>query len=252
MKTLFTTIGLLLISVIHAQDFIGKEWRIDNFLGEFPDVTDVYFLKTPESKYTFGDRILFNSDGTFSSWLVTECGNTCSSPTIGTYQAVGKYLSIQVEKMEKRGVECDSIPIELNLNLGSYYLHKISNDEYYLIKSTGNFVADKQKLNDVATLLRFIKIYDIRGKSPNPSFQLKSDIPKDERIGKFVRKLFHLTTYEILKGFPDNHSTHYLVKDLKTNTYYYLREEYFSNKVTVYYFTEKDLKQRAKELKKQR
>jgi len=59
-------------------------------------------------------------------------------------------------------------------------------------------------------------------------------------------------TYEILKGFPDNHSTHYLVKDLKTNTYYYLREEYFSNKVTVYYFTEKDLKQRAKELKKQR
>jgi len=149
-------------------------------------------------------------------------------------------------------VECDSIPIELNLNLGSYYLHKISNDEYYLIKSTGNFAADKQRLNDVATLLRFIKIYDTRGKSPNPSFQLKSDIPKDERIGKFVRKLFHLTTYEILKGFPDNHSTHYLVKDLKTNTYYYLREEYFSNKVTVYYFTEKDLKQRAKELKKQR
>ena len=46
MKTFFTTIGLLLISVIHAQDFIGKEWRIDNFLGEFPDVTDVYFLKT--------------------------------------------------------------------------------------------------------------------------------------------------------------------------------------------------------------
>ena len=154
--------------------------------------------------------------------------------------------------MEKRGVECDSIPIELNLNLGSYYLHKISNDEYYLIKSTGNFATDKQKINDVATLVRFIKIYDTRGKSPNPSFQLKSDIPKDERIGKFVRKLFHLTTYEILKGFPDNHSTHYLVKDLKTNTYYYLREEYFSNKVTVYYFTEKDLKQRAKELKKQR
>ena len=41
------------------------------------------------------------------------------------------------------------------------------------------------------------------------------------------------------------------MKDLKTNTYYYLREEYYKDKVTVYYFTEKDLKQRAKEQKKQ-
>ncbi|GJH40686.1 hypothetical protein RCZ04_12360 [Capnocytophaga sp. HP1101] len=252
MKTLFTTIGLLLISAVHAQDFIGKEWEIDNFLAEYEDVTDVYFLKTPYGKYSFGDRILFKSDGTFSSWLVADCGNTCSSPTIGTYQMVGKYLSIQVDRMEKRGVECDSIPIELHKRLGSYYIHKASNDEIYLIKSTGKIATDKQKIKNVEALAYFIKIYDIRGKSPNPSFQLKRDVPKDERIGKFVRKLFHLTSYEILKALPSDYSTHYLVKDLKTNTYYYLREEYFSNKVTVYYFTEKDLKQRAKERKKQR
>ena len=43
MKTLL--IALFSITCLSAQEFIGKDWDIDNFLGEFPDVTDVYFLQ---------------------------------------------------------------------------------------------------------------------------------------------------------------------------------------------------------------
>ena len=75
-------------------------------------------------------------------------------------------------------------------------------------------------------------------------------MPKEERIGKFARKYFHLTDYTILKGFSDIFATYYLVKDLKTNTKYYLREEYFNGKVTLYYYTEKDVKKLIKEKKK--
>ena len=249
MKILLIT--LFSITCLSAQEFIGKEWQIDNFLGEYPDVTDVYFLKTPESKFTFGERILFSPEGTFTSWLVVECGNTCASPTIGTYQKIDKnYLTIQIDKMEKHGVECDSIPITLNLNLGSYYFHKISDDECYLVKSTGKLATDKQKLKDVAALVCFYNFDGLRIKSPNPSFQLKSDVPKDARIGKLAQKLFHLTNYQILKGFPNDFSILYLVKDLKNNTYCYFREEYRAGKVIAYYYTEKDIKKLTKVNKK--
>lgn len=251
MKILLIT--LFSITYLSAQEFIGKEWQIDNFLGEYPDVTDVYFLKTAEDNNTFGKRILFTPEGTFTSWLVAERNNTCASPTIGTYQKIDKnYLTIQVDKMEKHGVECDSIPTILNLNLGSYYFYKISDDECYLVKSTGKLATDKQKLKDVAALVRFYNVDGLHIKSPNPSFQLKNDVPKDARIGKLAQKLFHLTGYQILKGYPNDFSTLYLVKDLKNNTYCYFREEYRAGKVIAYYYTEKDIKKLIKEKKKQR
>ena len=226
MKTLL--IALFSITCLSAQEFIGKDWDIDNFLGEFPDVTDVYFLKKPRQKNpcVADNTILFRPDGTFFPPCMID-----KDHYDGQYQIVGEnYLKVAI---------------------GSYYIHKVSNDEFYFIKSTGNLITDKQKAKNAEALARFMKIYSRNGKSPNPSFQLKSDVPKDERIGKLVRKLFHLISYEILKGYPTDDSTLYLVKDLKTNIYYYLREEYYKDKVTVYYFTEKDLKQRAKEQKRQ-
>jgi len=41
-----------------------------------------------------------------------------------------------------------------------------------------------------------------------------------------------------------------LTKDLKTNTKYYLREEYFNGKVTLYYYTKKDIKKLGKKKEK--
>ena len=65
MKTLL--IALFSITCLSAQEFIGKDWDIDNFLGEFPDVTDVYFLKKPRQKNpcVADNTILFRPDGTF-------------------------------------------------------------------------------------------------------------------------------------------------------------------------------------------
>ena len=153
-------------------------------------------------------------------------------------------------EMKKYQVGRDSIPLNFDTDSGTYYLHKISKSEIHLIKSTGKRSTDKQRAKDAKALAHFYKHFELRSHSPNPSFSLKSDVPKEERIGKFARKYFHLTDYTILKGFSDNFTTYYLVKDLKTNTKYYLREEYFNGKVTLYYYTEKDIKKLIKEKKK--
>ena len=153
-------------------------------------------------------------------------------------------------EMKKCQVGRDSIPLNFDIDSGTYYLHKISKSEIHLIKSTGKRSADKQRAKDAKALAHFYKHFKAGSHSPNPSFSLKSEVPKEERIGKFARKYFHLTDYTILKGFSDNFTTYYLVKDLKTNTKYYLREEYFNGKVTLYYYTEKDIKKLIKEKKK--
>ena len=147
-------------------------------------------------------------------------------------------------EMKRYRVGHDSIPLNLDIDSGTYYLHKISKSEIYLIKSKGKRSTDKQRAKDAKALAHFYKHFKAGSHSPNPSFSLKSEVPKEERIGKFARKYFHLTDYTILKGFSDNFTTYYLVKDLKTNTKYYLREEYFNGKVTLYYYTEKDIKKK--------
>ena len=153
-------------------------------------------------------------------------------------------------EMKRYRVGRDSIPLNLDTDSGTYYLHKISKSEIHLIKSKGKRSTDKQRAKDAKALAHFYKHFKIGSHSPNPSFSLKSDVPKEERIGKFARKYFHLTNYTILKGFSDNFTTYYLVKDLKTNTKYYLREEYYNGKVTLYYYTEKDIKKLGKKKEK--
>ena len=44
MKHLFITLALLCINTLWGQEFIGKDWKIDNFLALHPEVTDAYFL----------------------------------------------------------------------------------------------------------------------------------------------------------------------------------------------------------------
>ena len=152
-------------------------------------------------------------------------------------------------EMKRYRVGRDSIPLNLDTDSGTYYLHKISKSEIHLIKSKGKRSADKQRAKDAKALAHFYKHFKAGSHSPNPSFSLKSEVRKEERIGKFARKYFHLTDYTILKGFSDIFATYYLVKDLKTNTKYYLREEYYNGKVTLYYYTEKDIKKLGKKTK---
>ena len=152
-------------------------------------------------------------------------------------------------EMKRYRVGRDSIPLNLDTDSGTYYLHKISKSEIHFIKSKGKRSADKQRAKDAKALALFYKHFGVGNHSPNPSFSLKSEVPKEERIGKFARKYFHLTDYTILKGFSDIFATYYLVKDLKTNTKYYLREEYFNGKVTLYYYTEKDIRKLGKKTK---
>ena len=147
-------------------------------------------------------------------------------------------------EMKRYRVGRDSIPLNLDTDSGTYHLHKISKNEIHFIKSTGKRSVDKQRAKDAKALAHFYKHFEVGSHSPNPSFSLKSEVPKEERIGKFARKYFHLTDYSILKGFSDNFTTYYLVKDLKTNTKYYLCEEYYNGKVTLYYYTEKNIKKK--------
>ena len=192
--------------------------------------------------------------------LALLCINTLlGQELIGKDWKIDNFLALHPEvtdvyfltdsEMKKYQVGRDSIPINLDIDSGTCYLHKISKNEIHLIKSKGKRSADKQRAKDAKALAHFYKHFGVGSHSPNPSFSLKSEVPKEERIGKFARKYFHLTNYTILKGFSDNFTTYYLVKDLKTNTKYYLREEYFSGKVTLYYYTEKDIKKLGKKTK---
>lgn len=187
--------------------------------------------------------------------LALLCINTLfGQELIGKDWKIDSFLSLYPEvtnvyfltdsEMKKCQVGRDSIPLNFDTDSGTYYLHKISKSEIHLIKSKGKRSTDKQRAKDAKALAHFYKHFKVGSHSPNPSFSLKSEVPKEERIGKFVRKYFHLTDYTILKGFSDNFTTYYLVKDLKTNTKYYLREEYFNGKVTLYYYTEKDIKKK--------
>ena len=193
--------------------------------------------------------------------LALLCINTLfGQELIGKDWKIDSFLALHPEvtdvyfltdsEMKKCQVGRDSIPLNLDIDSGTYYLHKISKSEIHLIKSKGKRSADKQRAKDAKALAHFYKHFGVGSHSPNPSFSLKSEVPKEERIGKFARKYFHLIQYSILKGFSDNFTTYYLVKDLKTNTKYYLREEYFNGKVTLYYYTEKDIKKLIKEKKK--
>ena len=168
---------------------------------------------------------------------------------LSLYPEVTDVYFLTDSEMKKCQVGRDSIPLNFDTDSGTYYLQKISKSEIHLIKSTGKRSADKQRAKDAKALAHFYKHFGVGSHSPNPSFSLKSEVPKEERIGKFARKYFHLTNYTILKGFSDNFTTYYLVKDLKTNTKYYLREEYFNGKVTLYYYTEKDIKKLGKKTK---
>ena len=192
--------------------------------------------------------------------LALLCINTLfGQELIGKDWKIDNFLALHPEvtdvyfltdsEMKKCQVGRDSIPLNFDTDSGTYYLHKISKSEIYLIKSKGKRSADKQRAKDAKALAHFYKHFGLGSHSPNPSFSLKSEVPKEERIGKFARKYFHLTNYTILKGFSDNFTTYYLVKDLKTNTKYYLREEYFNGKVTLYYYTEKDIKKLGKKTK---
>lgn len=180
--------------------------------------------------------------------LTLLCINTLlGQELIGKDWKIDNFLALHPEvtdayfltdsEMKRYRVGRDSIPLNLDTDSGTYYLHKIS-------KSEGKRSTDKQRAKDAKALAHFYKHFKVGSHSPNPSFSLKSEVPKEERIGKFARKYFHLTDYTILKGFSDIFATYYLVKDLKTNTKYYLREEYFNGKVTLYYYTEKDIKKK--------
>ena len=193
--------------------------------------------------------------------LALLCINTLlGQELIGKDWKIDSFLALHPEvtdtyfltdsEMKRYRVGRDSIPLNLDTDSGTYYLHKISKNEIHLIKSTGKRSADKQRAKDAKALALFYKHFESGSHSPNPSFSLKSEVPKEERIGKFARKYFHLTDYTILKGFSDIFATYYLVKDLKTNTKYYLREEYFNGKVTLYYYTEKDIKKLGKKKEK--
>jgi len=94
-------------------------------------------------------------------------------------------------EMKRYRVGRDSIPLNLNTDSGTYYLHKISKSEIHLIKSTGKRSTDKQRAKDAKALAHFYKHFGVGSHSPNPSFSLKSEVPKEERIGKFARKYFH-------------------------------------------------------------
>ena len=163
--------------------------------------------------------------------LTLLCINTLlGQELIGKDWKIDSFLALHPEvtdtyfltdsEMKRYRVGRDSIPLNLDTDSGTYYLHKISKNEIHLIKSTGKRSTDKQRAKDAKVLAHFYKHFGVGSHSPNPSFSLKSEVPKEERIGKFARKYFHLTDYTILKGFSDNFTTYYLVKDLKTNTKY--------------------------------
>ena len=80
--------------------------------------------------------------GRFHSWYSAKCGNDCFTDSYGTYEKVNVfYIRFHLSKITN---SCD-VRTQKKKETSLYYIHKVSEREIYLIKSTGDLIKDQQK-----------------------------------------------------------------------------------------------------------
>ena len=102
-----------------------------------------FFLIATRTKFFFGVRsIKCEWFGRFHSWYSAKCGNDCFTDSYGTYEKINAfYIRFHLSKITN---SCD-VKTQRKKETSLYYIHKVSEREIYLIKSTGDLIKDQQK-----------------------------------------------------------------------------------------------------------
>lgn len=123
----------------YAQKVFGEYWYINKIIGNDMQNTQEFTLNkielTSKDDFIYGNKIIFNNDNTFNSNYSAPCGNDCFPSSTGTFKIIDKkHIKIFVKEFIQVG-DCENKKIELNIDLGTYYISKESNEIIKLIKS---------------------------------------------------------------------------------------------------------------------
>lgn len=143
MKRILVTFALFYTILSSGQELIGKVWNSNHIFGENPKENNLYILTKPyDPEGDWGNHIELSTDGRFHSWYSAKCGNDCFTDSYGTYEKVNVfYIRFHLSKITN---SCD-VKTQKKKETSLYYIHKVSEREIYLIKSTGDLIKDQQK-----------------------------------------------------------------------------------------------------------
>lgn len=148
LKNKVAVLLILFFSIVsNAQINIFGDWRIDNVIG-IRDLKEYSMVKQEENN-RWGSLLTLNSDGTFLSRNLPECGNLISANILGDFVLIddnhirfilGETSSRKYNKAHNLDSESD-----LNRDLGIFYIYKDSKS-IRLIESNGVLEDDKNKI----------------------------------------------------------------------------------------------------------
>lgn len=138
MKYITTVFILFLTQFIYAQDIVGKHWYINAIIGGDMQNTQAFTLSkvvlNTKNQFLYGNSIIFNDNNTFSCSYSAPCGNDCFPSSTGTFKMIDdKHIQLFVIEYDQQG-DCESKHIELNKDLGIYYILNESDEIIKLVK----------------------------------------------------------------------------------------------------------------------
>ena len=108
---------------------LNKLWSINQYVGyrllqagDSSDIPDKYILSQPDSTgYDWGDKILFNPDGTFQSYYTAPCGVDCFPSSFGRYVCIDSaHIQLYVDSISIHGMTCNAVDKRVNADLGVF------------------------------------------------------------------------------------------------------------------------------------
>lgn len=128
-------------------------YKID-FLVTDAEVNE-YTLWPSKEKFEYGNSIIFNPDGTFSSAYSAPCGNDCFTSSTGVYKWVNDtYVKLVVNTITVDG-DCPNEKRRPEKDLGLFRVVQMEDGKIALVKSSGNADEDKKILEYSSILKRY-------------------------------------------------------------------------------------------------
>lgn len=221
---LYCPIIVLFSCSVYSQDLIGKYWSVSEIIGKDTINTGEYTLikkDTTKRNYSVGGWNMVFKEDKFSSFYTAECGNDCFPRSIGTFKMIDNdHINLFVEEFEQSG-QCEYKKMQLNLDLGNYYISKQSDSIIKLIKSDGNALQDKLNEKYSFVIDEYVKEVGY-GSSGLLTFKTKL-IENNERVSDFIKTKMNLKNYKIL--YSKKHPYSFCIINLIKNED--LEDDYF-------------------------
>ena len=123
---------------LYMQSIMGKYWHINKIIGLDMQNTQEFILtkidSTSKNDFIYGNKIIFNIDKTFICNYSASCGNDCFPSSTGTFKLIDEnHINLFVIEFNQDG-DCESKQVQLNVDIGTYYISKKSDKRIKLEK----------------------------------------------------------------------------------------------------------------------